>query len=136
VLLTAEGQLLMLRRHNTGWCDGLWSVPAGHVQVDETITAAAVREAEEETGVILEPDRLAEVHVMHRPARDAGGGLDRVDFFFHALPGWSGAPSLREPDKCDGIDWFSMDALPDMPAYLRAAITRANLGMRYSEFGW
>ncbi|MGB1592331.1 MAG: NUDIX domain-containing protein, partial [Promethearchaeia archaeon] len=40
----ARGQVLLSRRLNTGFRDGQWGLPAGHVNPGESITAAAVRE--------------------------------------------------------------------------------------------
>jgi 8-oxo-dGTP diphosphatase len=48
ILLTEEGLWLGLRRSG-GWC-----IPCGHVEWDETIEQAAVREAKEEMGMEVE----------------------------------------------------------------------------------
>ena len=54
LLLLREGQVLLLRRHNTGYEDGNYSVIAGHVEPGERITQALVREAAEEAGSLMQ----------------------------------------------------------------------------------
>src|SRR5512135_2963901 len=77
-------RVLLLRRYNTGWEDGKYSVPAGHVESGETVTQAAIREAREEICVELTPAQLTVVHVMNRKSED-----ERIDFFLVAA-GWEG----------------------------------------------
>ena len=64
LFLFRDGQVLMLRRHNTGYEDGSYSVIAGHVERDERITQALVREALEEAGVRLYEEDIRFLHVM------------------------------------------------------------------------
>src|SRR5512132_407839 len=100
-------QVLLLRRSNTGFADGQYSVPAGHLDGGETVIAAAAREALEEVGVRIEPEALCYSSVMHR--RD---GDERVDFFVHVRR-WDGEIVNAEPEKCDEIRWVNIDKLPD-----------------------
>lgn len=79
-----EDRILLLRRFNTGYEDGNYSVVAGHVEAGETVTQAAIREAVEEVGVTLEPDDLQIVHVMNRKSKD-----ERIDFFI-VVRHWGG----------------------------------------------
>ena len=124
-------QVLLLRRFNTGYEDGNYSVVAGHVDAGETVTQAALREAGEETGVTIAAPDLHIVHVMHRKSAD-----ERIDFFV-AVRQWAGEISNREPDKCDELAWFPLDALPgNMIPYVRRALENYQKGIYYSEFGW
>ena len=50
---SAATTVLLSRRYQTGWHDGEYSVPAGHVEAGETVTQAALREAREEVGLEL-----------------------------------------------------------------------------------
>ncbi|WP_433006245.1 NUDIX hydrolase [Kribbella sp. CA-294648] len=112
VALRRGDQVLLLLRAGTGYMDGFWAVPAGHVEKDESVLAAAIREVREEVGVEIDPADLTPVTAMHRTG---GNGLpidERVDFFFTATR-FAGEPRLMEPGKASGLGWFSLDALPD-----------------------
>jgi 8-oxo-dGTP diphosphatase len=131
VLLLRGDSVLLLRRANTGYEDGNYSVPAGHVERGETVTQAAIREALEETGAAIEPGELRHTLVMHRRAEE-----ERIDFFV-AVERWSGEPSNTEPAKCDELRWVPLDALPkNVVPYVRRAIAGFRAGEGYVEFGW
>jgi 8-oxo-dGTP pyrophosphatase MutT (NUDIX family) len=70
-----RGNVLLLRRFNTGYEDGNYSVPAGHLEGDETVVQAAIREAREETGVETRPGDVTVIGTMHRRSGD-----ERMDF--------------------------------------------------------
>ena len=54
-LLVMRGdELLFGRRVNTGFSDGMWHLPAGHLDAGESVTAAAIREAAEEIGIAID----------------------------------------------------------------------------------
>ncbi|MGC9523384.1 MAG: NUDIX hydrolase [Anaerolineae bacterium] len=131
LLFLSGGRVLLLRRFNTGWGDGKYSVPAGHVDAGESVIAAAIREAWEEVGVCLRPADLEVVHVMHRKSDD-----ERIDFFL-LVKGWAGEIANREPDKCDDLRWFSLSSLPsDMIPYVKSGLRQYQAGIVFSEFGW
>lgn len=129
LLFFREGQILLLRRFNTGYADGQYSVPAGHLDGGETVMAAAVREAEEEVGVGIEPDDLTFSTVMHRMEEE-----ERVDFFVEVRR-WQGEPYNAEPDKCDDLCWVAVDQLPvNLVAYVRQALRNHLSGVPFGEF--
>ena len=126
-----DDQILLLRRFNTGYEDGSYSVVAGHVDAGETIAQASIREAKEEAGVFLEPVDIQVVHVMNRKSED-----ERIDFFV-TVRHWVGDIINNEPQKCDDLSWTSMDALPyNIIPYVKYAIDNYQAGVYYSEFGW
>lgn len=131
LFLVRDGEILLLRRFNTGYHDGDYSVPAGHLDGNEKATAAMVREAKEETGIDVKPEDLTLVHFMHRKSSE-----ERIDLFFTAKE-WSGDPTITETNKCDDMKWFLMDKLPgNMVPYVKEAIKNYLVKDTYSEFGW
>jgi len=106
ILLLEADNLLVLRRFNTGFEDGKYSLIAGHLEGEETVLQAAVREIAEEAGVRVRPEDLKVVGVMQRKSDDV-----RVDFFL-ATRSWKGQPRNNEPDKCDKVKWVPIDQLP------------------------
>src|SRR5690606_3574174 len=107
VVLECSGRMLMMRRAGTGFFDGLWSLPGGHVEADESLRVAAMRELAEETGVCVEAEDLEYLGVVHRRS-----DTNRIDFFLRAVR-WRGEPEIREADKCDALEWFARDALQE-----------------------
>lgn len=131
VFLVRGSRILLLRRFNTGYEDGNYSVVAGHLDGDEEVKAAAIREAWEEVGVRITPQDLEVVGVMHRRSDD-----ERVDFFLVATA-WSGELTNREPDKCDRLTWFELVELPqNVIPYVRRAIDNYCAGRWFDSFGW
>ena len=117
-------RLLLLRRANTGFLDGYYSLPGGHVDAGEEIAHAAVREVAEEA-------RIEVLEIEPRVVMPYGGG---VDFLFEAKR-WSGTAQIGEPDRCDDLVWAPPDRLPEKTApYLRKALELRSTGTWYHEF--
>ena len=70
LFLFRHQHVLLLRRFNTGYEDGNYSMPAGHLDGGEQIKQAAIREAREETGIEIAPEELDVVGIMHSTAGD------------------------------------------------------------------
>ena len=133
LFLQKEEKFLVARRCNTGYEDGNYQVPAGHVDMGELPSEALIREAKEEIGIDLLPSDLKTVHVSYRPKHDNTD--NRVDFFFHATK-WGGEVINMEPEKCDDLKWVGLDELPEnMTAHVRDAFERMREGVFYNELG-
>ncbi|MCG2783504.1 MAG: NUDIX domain-containing protein [Anaerolineae bacterium] len=131
LLFIKDEKVLLLRRFNTGYEDGNYSVVAGHVDAGETVTQTAIREAQEEAGVQIAPENIEVVHVIHRKSND-----ERIDFFVQ-VNAWDGDIRNMEPDKCDDLSWFPLADLPvNIIPYVRNVIQDAGSGIFYSEYGW
>ena len=78
--VTDDGEALLLRR-GIEPARGKWAQPGGFMEIDESVTEAAIRETLEETGILVEPGRIvglyarleAAVVVLVYEARIVGG---------------------------------------------------------------
>ncbi|MBP6925920.1 MAG: NUDIX domain-containing protein [Candidatus Pacebacteria bacterium] len=132
LVLIKDGQVLLLRRFNTGYQDGNYSLVAGHLDGGETTKQCIIREAREEAGIIVHSEDLEVVHVMHRLAPDR----EYFDIYLRAEK-WTGEITNMEPDKCDELIWCNTEHLPDnMLPEVKLALENINEGMHYGEFGW
>jgi len=131
LILVEDKKILLLRRYNTGFHDGEYSFPAGHLRGNETLREAMVREAREEIGVELDLKDLKLIHIMHRKEPTE----ERVNFFFPAKK-WIGELKITEPSKCDDLSWFALGNLPEnIIPYIKQVINCFKDNIFYSEFG-
>lgn len=127
----SAGEVLLLRRFNTGYMDGSYSVPAGHVDGEETARVAMLREIQEEVGVELPQDDLQFAHVMHRTQESEP--YERIDFFF-ASYGMNAEVTNCEPAKCDELLWVNPEQPPqNMVEYVAKALSYVTQNEFYSE---
>lgn len=132
LLVNQQGQILLLRRCNTGFCDGEYGLPSGHLEARESVRQGMMREIQEEIGIEVDADELRFAHMRSRNAEDG----HRIDYFFEAYA-WEGEVKNCEPNKCDELIWVSPDDLPaNTIAYIREVISFWQEGVLYSEQGW
>lgn len=127
-LRSPKGVLLQLRQ-NTGYMDGHWSAgAAGHIELGETAAQAAIREAREELGVVVEADALNCAAVMQRTDGTDRAVEQRVEWYF-TCDEWAGEPAVQETAKCGGLGWFTLEDLPEMvPPHERRALEAIRQG--------
>ncbi len=131
IIRNDSNQIFMLRRHNTGWRDGWWTVPAGHVDAHEGPRAAAIRELKEEAGIDVRQKDLGAPLIYFYPADDMQH--ERVSLFFE-VNSTELSPINAEPEKADRGEWFNVDSLPEkIVPLLRRALIDLPAGIRYSE---
>ena len=133
LILINGGKVLLLRRANTGFADGSWSLPGGCLDEGETLPAAAAREALEETGITIDPADLAFAHLCHHADPD---GQARIGVFFTATR-WTGKPINAEPGKCSEIGWHDMSSLPpDVVSYISTGLQASTRNDAFSLDCW
>lgn len=124
IVRNTQGELLLLERMNTGYKDGCYSLPGGHVEAGESVSRAAIREVFEETQIVIE-------HVCPRVVMPFQDG---VDFIFEASC-WEGVPKVGEPESCARVGWFDQDSLPpNVVSFVPKALDLIESGVWFSEF--
>lgn len=125
-----NNKVLLSERANTGYADGYFSVPGGHVDGGETILEALDREVLEEVGIKLDKAER-QTHVMHRMVSPSE---ERIDYFF-VVKEWQGEPRNMEPDKYAQLQWSPVNKLPqNMVPYVRFALDQIKNQQTFSEF--
>ena len=137
LILIKENKILLSRRYNTGFADGQYSLIAGHLDGKETFRHAMSREAAEEAGLIIKPEDLEVIHVLHRLSDFHDESLrERIDLFMIAKK-WEGEPRNLEPHKCDDLSWFDVSNLPENTLdYIKHVIEKMQENIVYSEYGF
>ena len=126
--------ILLLKRHNTGYEDGNYSVPAGHIEPGENAIQAMIRETFEETKVKLNEKQLKFCHIVDR--FDKKIPESRLDFFFKSN-NWNGDPTNGEPSKCSQLLWVEINNLPKkVIPYIKQAVECYEQNIKYSELGF
>lgn len=132
LILIENGKILLLRRYNTGYEDGNYSVVAGHIDGNESVIKAMKREALEEAGIKIKEEDLEIVHVMHRKAKDR----ESIDYFL-TCKSYAGKISIMEKDKCDELKFYYLDKLPiNVIPYVRKGIEYYQNNIPFSIYGW
>jgi 8-oxo-dGTP diphosphatase len=133
ILLRRDDEILLLKRANTGYQDGLYSLVAGHLDGDELSTDAMLREAKEEAGIDVDTTDLKFVHVAHRLNRGQPG-QERIDLFFETRK-WKGEVTNMEPNKCSDLSWFNIAKLPtNTIPLIKLVIEDVSNGISYSQY--
>ena len=129
-LLFRHGRVLLLRRARTGYLDGWYALPGGHLQRGESVAACAIRECLEETGVVIDAAQLRPAAVMPYRSHDQQG----VDFIM-ACDEFAAEPRLAEPERFDDIGFWNIDAPPQKTVpYIAHALDLVQRGEWFLEF--
>lgn len=141
LVLKQKGKILLQLRQNTGYEDGSYSLPGGHVEQGETAIAALQREMKEELCIEFDSSDAVFAHVMHRKGDDH----ERIDFFF-TVQQWLGAVTNGEPEKCGGLVWADSGRVREIVTakkteekivpYIASALESIAAGELFSQFGW
>lgn len=132
LLISDNKEVALIRRFNTGYQDGNYTLPSGHIDEGETATTAMLREAKEEVNAKIKLEDLHFFHVIHRKSK-----IDVYVDFYYVATKWQGEIKSLEPNKCDDLSWFKIDKLPkNIIPDVKHAIQSYGKNNHYSELGW
>lgn len=109
IIIENDRVVLVKRAHPP--IEGQWSIPGGVLEVGELVREAAVREAREETGLIVEPDEL--LGVFDRVLRDPDKRVQYHYVLIDFLCRRTGGQLLAASDAAE-VQWFTPAELPSL----------------------
>lgn len=118
-LIIKDNQILLGLRQNTGWGDGCYNFPGGHIDGKEWPTKAICRELKEEIGIEVNPINVKFENMIYYIRPDH----ERIQLLMK-INSWSGQIENMELDKCIKLEWFGLDKLPkNLTDYCKTALT-------------
>ncbi len=108
ILTNEKNEILLLKRKSTGFSDEKYGLIGGHVEKNEDVKTAVIRETKEETNIDIAMEDIEFISVMNRKVDE---DTEYIDFIFKAKK-WRGNVKNMEPNKCSEIIWCKANQLP------------------------
>src|SRR5215510_2146769 len=107
-IIIEDGRVLLVKRAQRP-LQAQWSIPGGVLEVGELVREAAVREAREETGLIVEPGELLGVYdrVLRNAEQRVQYHYVLIDFLCRCVGG-----ELQAAGDAADVRWFTREELP------------------------
>jgi 8-oxo-dGTP pyrophosphatase MutT (NUDIX family) len=116
----ADNKILMIHRNRDG--NLYYIVPGGGVEEGETVIEAAHREADEETGLVIELGELLWKRPFSTPTGN-GATIDQMEYAY-LITQFSGTPCLSGPEfhrqsatNIYSLEWMAMVDFPNQVVY-------------------
>ena len=123
-VIVQDGRVLLIRRGQPPLL-GEWSLPGGVLECGETLREAVAREAQEETGLLVETRNMLGVYerVIRDDAERVRYHYVLIDFLCQPIGG-----DLKAGSDAADVRWFRSDELPALNlAYDAADVVRKGL---------
>ena len=127
VIVNQEGRIfLALRSQGAKNERGLWETPGGGAEFGETMEQTIIREMKEEYGFVIQP--LQQLHTYDHILKAENQHWIAVTFLCKIK---SGIPTIKEPDKCGAIGWYTPAEAVNLPLTHTAKMDIAELERMY-----
>lgn len=131
IIRNEKGAILFSQRKNTGFMDGKYQLPAGHMDGNETMKVAMIRELKEEIDIDVQEKDIRVVHISHRVSL---GGREYFDVYLEVSK-FAGVPIINEPEKCSLLQYFDIQDIitTDFVMYDIDVIQMIDNGISFSD---
>ena len=107
ILINKQREVLLQKRCNTGYMDGMYALVAGHLEANESMVSGIIRETKEEIGIELNKEDVSFVCLIR-----SGNDNDCINTYFKC-ENFNGVVINEEIEKCSELKWFSINNLPE-----------------------
>ncbi|GGN36185.1 ADP-ribose pyrophosphatase YjhB (NUDIX family) [Actinoplanes campanulatus] len=122
VVLDERGRVLLVRRSDTGE----WALTTGCLEPGEQPAEGARREVFEETGVVVEAERLLSVEALELSTAPNGDQVHWLAIGFRCRP-VAGTARVNDDESVE-VGWFAPDSVPPLPAHQARCLALARAG--------
>ena len=99
---TGKTEILMMLAE---YLDNQYDLPGGHLEKEEDLYDAMIREAKEELGIEIKREDMQIVHIYHHFEKDMLKFVFKVKIFKNEIQN-------LEPEKCKELKWVDIENLP------------------------
>lgn len=109
-IIIEDGRVVLVKRLHPPMQDQ-WSIPGGVLELGETVREATIREAREETGLIVKPGELLGVYdrILRSPEQRVQYHYVLIDFLCRRVAG-----DLAAASDAAEVRWFTREELPGL----------------------
>lgn len=105
IIENSKWEILFQKRANTGFRDGCFQMPAGHIEWEETMKECLIREMKEELNIDILEINLEIEHISHRVCK-----WERTYFdVYLSVKKYTWIPKIAEPDKCSELKFIDIN---------------------------
>ncbi|PIY68560.1 DNA mismatch repair protein MutT [Candidatus Roizmanbacteria bacterium CG_4_10_14_0_8_um_filter_39_9] len=105
IVLDESKHKVLLGKRKNAYLAGAFGLPGGRVNLTEPLVECAVRELREETGLTAKLLRYVGV------VRELQNCYNFIHFVY-VCNKYSGTMETKEPEKCEGWEWYPLNSLP------------------------